>query len=367
MAETTSIEWTDATWNPILARRGATGKTGWHCTHVSEGCRNCHAESINKRLGTQLEYKGGHEKNIDIYLDEKALLAPLRWKRPKMVFVCSMTDAFADFVHDEWLDKMFAVAALCPQHTFQWLTKRPARARDYLSGFNCDGARRLNIAAAGRLMEDGDNACDYVSNAPWPLPNVWFGVSAEDQKSADERIPVLLDTPAAVRWLSAEPLLGGMDLDKPFRSALEQHRGFAGTYHPLDGTWFPAIGNVDEEHRNRQEGLPRLDWIVTGGESGSKARPAHPDWFRQIRDQCAAAKVPYLHKQNGSWTSVYDRDRDDPDWRRCAEIEQSRPGQWFNLAGGQGFHGERVLRMVRTTKKAGGRALDLVEHNGFPK
>jgi protein gp37 len=347
MSETTSIEWTDATWNPIRARRGATGKTGWHCTHVSEGCRNCYAESINKRLGTQLEYKGGHEKNIDIYLDEKALLAPLRWKRPKMVFVCSMTDAFADFVHDEWLDKMFAVAALCPQHTFQWLTKRPARARDYLNARNGMG----NASICKAINQIPANLGNRHGALEMPLPNVWLGVSAEDQKTADERIPVLLDTPAAVRWLSAEPLIGEIDLHcLPWPKS---------RVTPVDDLSY----GIDPLRYTKAH----LNWVVTGGESGAKARPAHPDWFRQIRDQCAAAKVPYLHKQNGCWTSVYDRDRDDPDWRRCAEIKQSRPGQWLNLAGGQGFHGERVLRMVRTTKKAGGRALDLVEHNGFPK
>lgn len=140
MAERSKIEWTDASWNPIQAHRtfepaGRYGKLGWHCEHVSEACCNCYAKGFNKRLGTELDYKPGHrlspEPDTEIFLDEKMLLAPLRWKRPRKIFVCSMTDLFGDWVEDEWLDRIFAVMALCPQHTFQLLTKRQARMRKY--------------------------------------------------------------------------------------------------------------------------------------------------------------------------------------------------------------------------------------------
>src|ERR1043166_3823667 len=163
MAANSKIEWTDASWTPIRARNLKTGKIGWHCEHVTSGCEFCYAENMNKRLGTGLSFKPGHRKDIQIFLDETMLLAPLRWKKPRMIFVCSMTDAFADFVKDEWLDKMFAVMALCPQHTFQVLTKRPERMREwslqeggafehgcriaaasYLEALECDHAKRID-------------------------------------------------------------------------------------------------------------------------------------------------------------------------------------------------------------------------------
>lgn len=139
MSEHSTIEWTDSTWSPIRARlkekigRKAKGSLGWHCEHASEGCRNCYAEGFNRRLGTGLDFKPGHRDDVEIFLDEEMLLAPLRWKKPKIIFVCSMTDAFASFVRDEWLDRMFAVMALCPQHTFQVLTKRAERMREYIN------------------------------------------------------------------------------------------------------------------------------------------------------------------------------------------------------------------------------------------
>src|SRR5258708_16196189 len=126
MADRSAIEWTDATWTPIRAR---TDNVGWHCEHVSEGCRNCYAEGINRRLGTGLSFKPALKPAL--FLDEKMLLAPLKWKKPRTIFVCSMTDLFADFVRDEWIDRMFAVMALCPQHRFQVLTKRAQRMREY--------------------------------------------------------------------------------------------------------------------------------------------------------------------------------------------------------------------------------------------
>src|ERR1700749_4070382 len=131
MGDKTKIEWTDATWNPIRARNKSNGKMGWFCIHKSAGCAGCYAESMNTRLGTGIDFKPGHLKDVEIFVDEKMLTMPLRWKRPRMIFVCSMTDLFADFVPDEFVDQMFAVMALAPQHTFQVLTKRARRQRDY--------------------------------------------------------------------------------------------------------------------------------------------------------------------------------------------------------------------------------------------
>src|SRR5258708_31121882 len=130
MADKSAIEWTDATWNPIRARNKKTGKVGWHCEHATTGCVNCYAEGFNKRLGTGLDFKPGHRKDIELFLDEAMLTQPLRWKKPRMIFVGSMTDMFADFVPVEWIDKIFAIMALTPWHTYQLLTKRAQRMHD---------------------------------------------------------------------------------------------------------------------------------------------------------------------------------------------------------------------------------------------
>jgi protein gp37 len=218
----TKIEWATDSWNPIRARNLKTGRVGWYCEHKSDGCANCYAEGMNNRLGTGLPFKPGHRQDVELFLDEKTLTQPLHWKRPRMIFVCSMSDLFADFVTDEWIDKIFAVMALCPQHTFQCLTKRAGRMGGYLRAerapFDCADA----ALTVGRHLPDGypgwciDNWRPSVIKhctqpARWPLPNVWLGVSAERQEEADERIPLLLDTPAAIRFVSAEPLLGPID------------------------------------------------------------------------------------------------------------------------------------------------------------
>jgi hypothetical protein len=176
----------------------------------------------------------------------------------------------------------------------------------------------------------------------WPLSNVWLGVSAERQQEADARIPDLLATPAAVRFVSAEPLLGPIDFTRR-----QAHR----------------VG----DRLSTRAWMDDLDWIIVGGESGPDARPMHPAWARLIRDQCKAAGVAFFFKQWGSWMEVYDRDRDDPDWRRCSQVETDTPrGQWLNLAGGQGFHGERVVRMIPTNKASAGRFLDGRTHDAMP-
>lgn len=375
MADRTGIEWTDATWNPIRAHaRGYGGKAaniGWHCEHVSEGCRNCYAEGINKRLGNGFEFKPGKRGALDIFVDDKALLAPLKWKRPRMIFVCSMTDLFADFVTDEMIDRVFAVMALCPQHRFQVLTKRSARMRAWFARIVDEHWLASEALWLADWLGENRRAALYdLESTAWPLPNVWLGVSAEDQKNADERIPDLLATPAAVRFVSLEPLLGAIDLtaieagatgtlkdgDFAYPKRIDALTGEAGHY-PGKGTFHP------ESHR-----MQRLDWVIVGGESGPNARPMHPDWPRKIRDDCAAAGVPFFFKQNGQYAVTYDRDADDPDWRHCGEVEHKTPlGRWLNLAGGFGFHGDRVVRVDRVGKKRAGRLLDGVEHNGMPR
>jgi protein gp37 len=353
MAETTNIEWTDATWNPVRARNLNTGKTGWHCVHVSDGCKNCYAEKRNRWIGTGLAYKPGHEKDIELYLDEKALTAPLHWTRPRMIFPGSMTDLFAGFVRDEWLDRIFAVMALTPQHTYQLLTKRPERARDYMTSraeiAELPGRRGAVISRVVDILE-ASRVTDlprHLSPFPWPLRNVWLGVSAENQQTADARIPILLDTPAAVRWLSAEPLIGEINLNRVPGGSFRQST-----------TVFGAMTNQGWHQTG-------LNWVVAGGESQPGSRPAHPDWFRKIRDQCAAAGVPFLFKQWGDWRPPFERTS------RVTEVSGSEIAHtaWPDgtiAHGSAKEHGGAGLMLARVGKRAAGRLLDGVLHDGYP-
>lgn len=216
MSDKSSIEWTDATWNPV---RGTKGRH--HCVRISEGCKHCYAATMNHRFNGPDYVKGADTPR----LDEEALLQPLNWKRPRRIFVCSMTDLFMDEHTDEMIDQVFAVMADAGHHTFQVLTKRAKRMQWYLSPENPRyTARKVFDITKGTA---GKFDCDIY----WPLDNVWVGVSAENQERADERIPDLLATPAAVRFVSAEPLLSAIDF-RPYLS-----------------------GDV------------RLDWVIVGGES----------------------------------------------------------------------------------------------------
>lgn len=261
MGDKTGIEWTDATWNPV---------TG--CTKVgTPGCDRCYAETFAERWrGTPEHY---FANGFDVQLRPNKLALPLRWTRPRKVFVNSMSDLFHDKVPDEYIARVFAVMALAPQHTFQVLTKRHGRMRSLLS---CDDFRsEVTQTFVGWAVEDLSLKTGHLESATgdwWPLPNVWLGVSAEDQKRADLRIPALLDTPAAVRFVSAEPLLGPIDL------------------------------HGDPIGKDSVFWIGHLDWVIVGGESGPGARPMHPDWARSMRDQCVAAGVPFLFKQWGEWS-----------------------------------------------------------------
>lgn len=268
MGDKTGIEWTDATWNPV---RG--------CTRVSEGCRNCYAERVAARFaGAGQPYEGlarmtkagprwtGRVRLVDAHLGD-----PLRWRKPRRVFVNSMSDLFHEALTDEAIDKVFAVMAMAPQHTFQVLTKRPERMRAYLRQV---AAERDMQRWCNQAVEITQSPCaaHLIEERDWPLPNVWLGVSIEDQATADDRARLLLETPAALRFVSAEPLLGPVTL-------------------------FDLDGPIDVP-----EGMPSpLHWVIAGGESGPGARPMHPDWARALRDQCAAAGVPFFFKQWGEW------------------------------------------------------------------
>ena len=374
MGSKSNIEWTDASWTPIRAMVAAPDgpRFGWHCEHISEGCRNCYAESMNKRLGTGVEFKPGvlahvnkfgePRGEVSIFLDETMLLAPLRWKKPRVVFVCSMTDLFADFVPESWIDRVFAVMALSPQHTFIVLTKRAERMREYLTRpVQGPWAGRMHhIDDAGRLTDSTDAwrrvhdaLVEALPTTPpqqlnlasqmqephgdgfmprWPLPNVVLGVSGEDQERTDDRVTELLMTPAAVRIVSLEPLIELVKVSHMLGSVWIETK-------PVD-----AQGAAMPSTRRDATNYKGLDGVILGGESGPGARPMHPDWARSVRDQCAAASAPFFFKQWGEWLPAM-----------CDGAEGD--GQQLNCSDAP----------VRVGKHAAGRLLDGREWNEFPE
>jgi protein gp37 len=352
MADRSKIEWTDASWNPIRARNTKTAGVGWHCEHATTGCEHCYAEGFNKRLGTGLPFKPGHldQGDVELFLDENMLTQPLRWKKPRKVFVGSMTDLFGRFVSDEWLHKIFAVMALTPQHTYQVLTKRSDRMRDYFQ----PGREQLHTRwlFAAREALDGTVAGGGSIPDGFPLRNVWLGVSTERQKEADERIPDLLATPAAVRFVSAEPLLGPIDLTRIMRRATDDDW----TYCDNALTGFRA-------HKCGGSNGPSLDWVIVGGESGKDARAMHPAWARSIRDQCHATNVAFFFKQWGEWApSTPDEAAGNPrsGWQALA----AHP----HVARAVELYPENGAKFVaRVGKQAAGRLLDGVEHSQMPE
>lgn len=370
MAEATAISWADSTWTPIRARRfvmlddgGGKERIGWHCEHVSPGCIHCYAERMNKFVGTGQEFKPAHlvhvtrlgevRGDVTVFLDEEMLLRPLKWKRGRMIFVCSMTDLFADFVSDEIVDRVFAVMALAPQHTYQVLTKRAPRMRAYFD----NPMREALIGRQVGLIELARTGNPISEWSGLPIPHVWLGVSCEDQQRADERIVELLATLAAVRFLSVEPMLGPVDLER-----IHRPRGIA----PSDTFDCTAPWGTREQ----------IDWVICGGESGPLARPSHPDWFRSLRDQCAAAGVPFHFKQWGEWHEQDDSGlpgvrhvvEGDPEF----ESEANKCDAFMSLDGevvaniDDGRIGVRYRGLERIGTKAAGRLLDGRLHDEFP-
>jgi protein gp37 len=338
MVGKTKIAWTEETWNPT---RG--------CSRKSEGCLNCYAERQAHRFsGAGQPYEGLTTLRNgrpgwtgDVLFVPGMLDAPLRWRRPRMVFVNSMSDLFHESVTNEQIAAVFGIMAACPQHTFQVLTKRARRMREWFewirhhagAGIPFGGgsfAKKMGIKSV-RLGETGSDAptwncrsfaepvlrerldirmdhSDECSPAmPWPLPNVWLGVSIENQAAADERIPELLRTPAAVRFVSAEPLLGEIDLVCGLRVAWQ----CIGCRRYFPSPWRKVCPNCGREgywtgsHAFNQPGGQRgsgLDWVIVGGESGPGARPCNVEWIRSIVGQCREAWTACFVKQLGSQT-----------------------------------------------------------------
>lgn len=257
----TKIEWTDETWNPI---------TG--CTPISEGCQNCYAKRMANRLRGRCGYQEDEPFRVTAHRDK--LDMPERWKKPRMVFVCSMGDLFHDMVTNYEIHTIWDVMKACPQHIFMVLTKRPERMREALK----------MIYSKERMG---------WSMGFWN--HVWLGVTCENQQRADERIPILLQIPAAVRFVSCEPMLGPIDLKEIEVPAKYDELNRSGHYPSK----FNALTTeYDDVHYHQPPAS--LNWVICGGETGHGARPMHPDWARSLREQCQDAGVPFFFKKHGN-------------------------------------------------------------------
>ena len=311
------IEWTDRVWNPI---------TG--CTKVSQGCKNCYAEREWPRLSANPKTVYFGRAFTDVLCHHERLEQPIRWRKPSRIFVNSMSDLFHPDVPTEFLNKVWATMILSPQHTFQILTKRPERMLEYVSSIP---ERAHEIAQAskhilnGKSWLDGDRTYGFVEAIAEfsPVQNIWLGVSAENQETANERISLLLKTPAAIRFVSIEPMLGAISLHEYYKEE-------------EDSCW-----SIWTDY---------LDWVICGGESGSNARPMHPSWAKSLRDQCVAAEVPFMFKQWGEWYPLYQADEADNYSKKCEMIED-----------------ESGVRLMKIGKKSAGRLLDGFLHDEYPR
>jgi len=360
MSNATTIEWTDRTANPVRFK-APDGKRAWHCEKVSQGCANCYAEHLEvKRYGSGRPFTPAGGKDLTPYLDEAVLQEIIRRKAPTKFFLGDMTDLFGHWVKDEWLDAIFATAALCPQHTFQILTKRPERMREYLT----EPARLSRIYSSWYRTHDDD--VEMLPDFQLPLPNVWLGTSIEDQATADVRVPELLKTPATVRFLSYEPALGPVDLRRVGKT--------------LRGDDYDALAGwrTSYQYKRRDEsecsigvhaenGHPHIHWVICGGESGPNARPMHPDWARSVRDQCQAAGVAFFFKQWGAF-GIYHEVGYPKSIRRDMYWVNPIDGRYSNeMRLPADFDQEQRGLMTRVGKKRAGRQLDGREWNEFPK
>src|SRR5271165_2430229 len=276
----TSIEWCirpetrgadgARTWNPIRARlKGASPKahSGTFCTRISPGCQLCWASTINKRFGNGLEFTVPNLEKIEFFVDERILHEPLKQKKPCTIFVGDMFDLFHEAIPTTMLDEVFTVAAVCKHHTFQFLTKRADRMRDYLRQIQDDEKDLHRWQALACMITDSPCAAGLIEDLNWPIPNIWCGVSVEDQQRADERIPLLLQTPAAKRFVSYEPALGPVD----FKSSWLKPN----PYESVSGSSGHSMSGLRGNHPDL---MRHVDWVIIGGESGPGARPFNLQW-----------------------------------------------------------------------------------------
>ena len=384
MAENTKIEWASHTFNP------------WEgCTKVSAGCKFCYAENRNARFGGgeavnwgkgaprrrtseanwKLPIRWNREakafpyacKECGIrYKDPDLLGDPwncsqcggyLEWNRPR-VFCASLADVFDDEVPAEWRFDLLELIRQTPNLDWLLLTKRPENVLRQLS------------TALESAQDEGSNNPQMLNLAVWldewfngaPPANVWLGTSVENQDAADKRIPELLKVPARVRFLSCEPLLGLVNLNQSATCGIINPSGIRSYTRPL---FHADIAEAKKTLGYRVEG--GIHWCIAGGESGPNARPMHPDWARSLRDQCAAAGVPYLFKQWGEWRPPLEGEEYNTRGGRM-----SKPPAFIMSESGtvHCFQSENILNgkvVIRVGKKAAGRLLDGVEYNEFPE
>jgi protein gp37 len=289
------------------------------------------------------------DEPFKVTLHKDRLEEPLRRKKPRRMFVGSMGDLFHEDVPDEFIARIWWVMGQCAGyldpsryrgHTFLILTKRPERMQKWLNGWNDGETRRQWIESFGAVY-------DWMSGPKyWPdvFPNVWLGVTAENQQRADERIPILLQIPAAVRFVSVEPMLGPVDLtqiDIGGNVWINSLTGDCKSYHPYGGMW-----KINESKN-------KLDWVICGGETGPGARPMHPEWARSLRDQCQAAGTPFFFKQWGKYISISQMPEDT---YRAWDIHHGTEVGW-----------EHDKPVWKVGKKFAGRLLDGREHNEYPE
>ena len=327
------IEWTDETWNPVVG-----------CSKISAACKNCYAEKIAARMAFNPK---APEEYMDVVLPsgkgwgwngktalvESVLLKPMSWRKPRRVFVGSMTDLFHHDTPVEWLDKIFAVMALTPHITYQLLTKRADFMSAYLKALYNPG---YDLTPARKALELGtaDGLEIVAALKAGPLPNVQVGVTVENQEMTDQRIPYLLDAPAAVRFVSIEPMLGQVDLEN-FITTSAIHQDDIGLHNRRGPV--AVVNGVP----GRCPWMDGLDWVICGGETGTAARPMHPEWVRDLRNQCTAAGTPFFFKQWGEWKETH-------------ALKCNEPGikgrKWHNF--------DPDTSVCRIGKKAAGRELD---------
>lgn len=305
----TKIEWAEKTWNPISG-----------CTKISESCQHCYAERMSKRLAGRCGYEKHNPFRVTIHPDK--ISEPLRWRKPSRIFVCSMGDLFHEDVPFMEIAKIFGHMHTAYWHTYLLLTKRPKRMAEFLKWF---------VGPEWR--------------GAWPneYPHLWLGVTAENQARADERIPTLLQIPAAVRFVSIEPCLSDINLGPYLWDYYDQ-----GSRRPLN----------------------KLHQVICGGETGPGARPMHPGWVRSLRDQCRAAGTPFFFKSWGDWINDLSRGlplAPLPEFVNqiitTTEVEPNAGHKrfWAIDSAGKG------TGMKRVGKKAAGRLLDGVEWNQYPE
>jgi len=281
MGTDTTISWTGASWNPIRARNKETGKVGWHCVKVSPGCANCYAENQNRWTGTGLHYVEESAEKVDVFLDEEMLRKPLSWK-PQRIFPCSMMDLM--LAPREHVDRVFGVMARARHQTFQVLTKHPELLEEYLQDAYAGGMYDIAERAFPDIVDQGQVLAGFADE----LPHVWLGTSTENQRQLDERLPRLLSIPASVRFISAEPLLGPLNLQ--------------------DAVWPLCRASGEKHERDHDGGMwceeRAVDWVIVGGESGRKARRCMLEWIDSIVLQCQEANAPVFVKQVGAWSEA---------------------------------------------------------------